>query len=194
MNTLPLLASAASGETLLTVLLYVVLGVLVAAGVGAAVATLRVVLPGLAGAADRALAATGGRRLLLMGVLPLLGVGLLAQLAGASKDPTLGGIVALGVLVPAGLLIVLGLLAALPHLGQRLLEGQRAREEERPRSALTRAVGGGIALGLAATTAWLPPFFALLALLVGGWLLGIGLSTLVGRRAATPADPSAASE
>jgi hypothetical protein len=115
-----------------------------------------------------------------MGVLPLLGVGLLGQLAAATQNGALGGVVAIGVFVPAGLLIVLGLLAALPHLGHRLLEGQR------PRSALARAVGGGVALGLAATTAWLPPFFALLALLVGGWLLGIGLSTVLGGRGAPP--------
>jgi predicted histidine transporter YuiF (NhaC family) len=55
MSPLVLLAEAGAGETLLTVLLYVVLGLLVAAGVGAAVATLRVVLPGLSAAADRAL-------------------------------------------------------------------------------------------------------------------------------------------
>jgi hypothetical protein len=185
MNTL-LLAEAAASETLLAVLLYLVLGVLVAAGVGAAVATVRVVLPGLAGAADRALEATGGRQLLLMGVLPLMGVGLLGQAAASADQPTFTRIFAVGVVVPAALLVLLGLLAALPHLGQRLLEGPRTSESARPRSALARAVGGGIALGLAATTAWLPPLFAVLALLVGGWLLGIGLSTLVGRRRAPP--------
>jgi hypothetical protein len=187
MTTQVLVAQAflaqAPGETLLAVLLYVVLGLLVAAGVGAAVATLRVILPGLAGAADAALRDTRGRRLFLVGVLPLLGVALLTQLVAQTSQQTLGTLVGVLLLVPTGLLIVLGLLAALPHLGERLLE------RGRPRSPLARAVGGGVALGLAATTMWMPPFFALLLLLLGGWLLGIGLSTALGRR--SPAAPAA---
>ena len=171
-----ILAGAAAGETLLAVLLYVALGLLVAAGVGAAVATLRVILPGLASAADGALLGTRGKRLFLMGVLPLLGVALLTQVVVHAGHPTLGTLFGVLVLVPTGLLIVLGLLAALPHLGERLLERRH------PRSPLARAVGGGVALGLCATTAWMPPFFALLLLLLGGWLLGIGLATALGRR------------
>jgi|GEM_PF-5249285 len=181
--SLLILAQASAGETLLAVLLYVVLGLLVAAGVGAAVATLRVILPGLASAADGALRDTRGRRLFLMGVLPLLGVALLTQVVVHAGDETLGTLFGVLVLVPTGLLIVLGLLAALPHLGERLLERERAR------SPLARAVGGGVALGLCAITATLPHFFALLLLLLGGWLLGIGLSTALGRR--PPAAPSA---
>jgi hypothetical protein len=47
-------------------------------------------------------------------------------------------------------------------------------------------VGGGVVVGLAATTAWVPPLFALVALLLGGWLLGIGLGAVLGRRTQAP--------
>jgi len=182
MNLPVCLAAASPGETLAGVLLYVVLGLLGAAGLGAAVATLRVILPGLAGLADGALVATRGRRLFLMGLLPLLGVGLLANAVGQAQHETLGALFGILVLVPTGLLVLLGLLAALPHLGERLLE------RDRPRSPLARSAGGGVALGLSATTIWIPQLFALLLLLVGGWLLGIGLSAALGRR--TPVAPA----
>jgi hypothetical protein len=179
----PLLADATPGEALLGVLLYVVVGVVLSAGVGAALAVLRVVLPGLSRAADRSLAGVTTKRLVLSGLLPLLGAALLARAVEALGDPTLGYVVGLLVLVPLILFVVLGAMAALPHLGERLLE------RGTPRSALARAVGGGLVVGLAATTIWVPPLFALVALLVGGWLLGIGLGAALGRAPIAPPPP-----
>lgn len=179
-TTLRLAAETPPGEALLAVLLYVVLGLVLSAGLGAALATVRVILPGLARAADRSIEQGGTRRLLLMGILPLLGVALLTQAAHAAGNPVLSTVVGLAVQIPALLFVVLGALAALPHLGARLLE------RDRPRSLLARSVGGGVALGLAATTAWAAPLFALVALLLGGWLLGIGLGAVLGRRPPAP--------
>jgi hypothetical protein len=175
-----LAVEAAPGPMLLAVALYAVLGALVSVGLGAAVATLRVILPGLCGLADGALARIGGRRLLLAGVLPLLGAALLGQAVAQVGEQGLAGVYALVVLLPVGLLMLLGLLAALPHLGERL-GGERG-----PSSPLARAALGGLALGLAATTAWLPPLFGVVALVLGGWLLGIGLTAVFGRRAPAP--------
>ena len=81
--------------------------------------------------------------------------------------------------MPVVLFLVLGAMAAVPHLGERLLERGHA-----PLGARRAPMGGGVAVGLAATTMWVPPLFALVALLVGGWLLGIGLGAALGRRAA----------
>jgi hypothetical protein len=174
---LPLvLADATPGEALVTVLLYVVVGLVLSAGVGAALATLRVILPTLAGAADRSLEGGGTRRLLLVGVLPLLGAAVLTRAVGALDSTAASLALVLAVLVPLVLALLLGAMAALPHLGERLLE------RGTPRSLLARAVGGGVVVGLAATTAWVPPLFALVALLLGGWLLGIGLGAVLGRR------------
>jgi hypothetical protein len=173
----PLLAAdVAPGEALVAVALYALVGVIFSVGLGAAVATLRVILPGLGGLADRSLSTIGGRRLFLAGVLPLLGAALLGQFVAQAGQQGLSGAYALLVLVPLGLLMLLGLLAALPHLGARL-SGERG-----PSSPLGRAALGGLALGLAATTVWLPPLFGVVALLLGGWLLGIGLTALFGRR------------
>lgn len=169
------LLAASPGEHLLEVLLYVLVGLLGSVGVGAALALLRVILPGLAGAADRSLAATGTRRLLLMGALPVLGAALLGRAVEALGAPALQFAYLLLIVVPLGLALVLGAMAALPHLGERLLE------RGTPRSALARSAGGGVALGLAATTVWVAPLFALVALVLLGWLLGIGLGAVVGR-------------
>lgn len=171
-----MLLAAGAGQHLLEVLLYAVVGLIACAGVGAALAVLRVVLPGVAGAADRSVAATSTRRLLLMGALPVLGAALLGRAVEALGAPALGVAYALLVVLPLGLALVAGAMGAVPWLGERLLE------RGTPRSPLARAAGGAVALGLAATTAWLPPLFALVALLVLGWLLGIGLGALGGRR------------
>ena len=173
------LAATEPGEALVAVLLYVVVGLVLSAGVGAALATLRVILPGLASAADRSLEAGGTRRLLLMGVLPLLGAAILLQAVAALGSAAASWIVFLAVVVPVVLALLVGAMAALPHLGERLLE------RGSPRSPLARAAGGGVVVGLAATTAWVPPLFALVALLLGGWFLGIGLGAVLGRRGPT---------
>jgi hypothetical protein len=176
-------ADVAPGQVLLGVLLYVTIGFVLSAGVGAALAVLRVVMPGLSRAADHSLAGVTTKRLVLTGLLPLLGTALLMRAAQALDNPTVGWVVGLLVVVPVILFLVLGAMAAVPHLGERLLE------RGAPRSALGRAIGGGVAVGLAATTLWVPPLFALVALLVGGWLLGIGLGAALGRRPAALPPP-----
>ena len=180
----PLAAEAVSAEALLVVLLYVAIGLILSAGLGAALAVLRVVLPGLSRAADHALAGVTTKRLVLTGLLPLLGAALLLRAVEALGVPALGWVVGLVIVVPVLLFLVLGAMAAVPHLGERLLE------RGTPRSALGRAMGGGLAVGLAATTMWVPPLFALVALLVGGWLLGIGLGAALGRSPAAGSPPA----
>ncbi len=171
---------AAPGEMLGAVALYLLVGLVLSAGLGAAVAVLRVILPGPALAADRSLAAAGTRRLLLAGVVPLLALALLGRALEALGSPGLMVAYLVLAVVPVSLALLLGALAALPFLGERLLErGQ-------PRPLLARCVGGGVALGLCATTLWLQPLFALIALLLGGWLVGIGLGCVLGARAAEP--------
>lgn len=177
-SALPLAAGA--GEQLATLALYVLVGLLLSAGFGAAVAVLRVIVPPAAAGADRSLAHASTRRLLLAGVVPLLAAALLGRALEALGSPALMLAYLVLVVVPLALALLLGALAAVPHLGERLLE------RGTPRSALARSVGGGVALGLAATTLWIQPLFALIALLLGGWLVGIGLGTLLGRPSAHP--------
>lgn len=175
---LPLASGA--GEQLATLALYVLAGLLLSAGFGTAMAVLRVIVPAAATAADRSLGRASTRRLLLAGVLPLLAAALLGRALEALGSPALLLAYLLLIVVPLALALLLGALAAVPHLGERLWE------RGTPRSALGRAVGGGVALGLAATTLWIQPLFALVGLLLGGWLVGIGLGTVFGRPATPP--------
>ena len=154
---------------LLAVLL---VGVIVFAGIGASMAVLRVVLPGLARAVDQSVEGLSTGRMLLTGILPLVGAWLLGAAVHHAGDRTLVGAYALVVLLPLCLLTVTGALAAIPHLGARLL----ARGEDV--SPLRRSLVGGLVVGLAGTTWVLPPLGALVSLFLFGWFLGIGLSTV----------------
>jgi hypothetical protein len=139
---------------------------LLSVGTGCALALLRIVLPGLAGRADRSLASLGAGRLVVTGVLPLVGALVLSAVAtNAGAPPAL----ALAWWIPLLLLAVAGAMAALPHAGERLLRaGSQA-------SLLARAAVGGLVVGLAMATWFLPPLGLLVTLLVAGWLVGIGL-------------------
>jgi hypothetical protein len=141
---------------------------LLSVGTGCAAALVRLILPGLAGRADRSLASLGGARLVVTGVLPLVGALVLSAVASNVGTPSLS----LVLWVPLLLLAVAGAVAALPHVGERLL---RAGPEA---SLLARATVGGLVVGLAMATWLLPPLGLLVTLLVAGWLVGIGLGGL----------------
>jgi hypothetical protein len=177
-------AAAGPGKDPLHALAAIVLVFFVSIAVGCALAVLRVVLPGLARAADASLEGLGTARLFLMGVLPLIGAILLAQGAHALGLPALVWVVGLGVALPVALLLLLGALAAVPHLGGRLLASSAGE-----RSLLVRASVGGLALGLAGVTWLLPPLGALVTLLVAGWFLGAGLGTLFRHREVAAGSP-----
>jgi hypothetical protein len=162
-------------------LLGALLVLLAAAGIGSALAVLRIVVPGPGEAAERAARGLGPRRLLLLGVLPLVGAVLLAHAVGALPEGTrtgLGIAYLLVVALPLGLLLLAGAAGAVPYLGGRLLG-------DRERSLWARAVAGAVALALCGWTAVLPPLLALVSALVLGWFLGAGLAALLARRAAS---------
>jgi hypothetical protein len=157
----------------------------IGAGLGAALALLRVVLPGVARAADRSLEGLGTWRMLLTGLLPILGALLVATAVEASDSAVLRGALGLLVFLPGVLLAVAGAMSGVPFLGRRLL----ARGEEV--GPLRQAMVGGAVLGLATVTFWIKPLGLAVALLVESWFLGIGLGTLLGRRSPSPAEPAA---
>jgi hypothetical protein len=151
---------------LANLLAVVLLALVLCVGVGCALALLRVILPGLARAADRSLGGLGATRLFVSGVLPLVGALVLAAVLADAGAPH--GLV-LVVWAPLLLLAVGGATAGVPHVGERLL--RRGAEA----SLLARAVAGGLVVGLAMATWMLPPLGLLVTLLVAGWLVGIGL-------------------
>ena len=174
-------AREASGlDHLLGLLAVLVLGVVLFAGLGAALAVLRVVLPGLARAADRSVEGLSTGRMVLTGVLPLVGALLLGAAVHHAGDRALGAVYALVVGLPLSLLTITGALSALPHLGARLLK------EGVETSLLRRSLVGGLVAGLAGTTWARPPLGILVSLFLLGWFLGIGLSTLFRRAEPSP--------
>lgn len=155
------------------VLAIALLAVLFAVGTGCLVAVLRVVFPGPAAKADAALERLGTGRLLLTGLLPVVGIGLLGAAAAATHVQALTAVWAIVLFLPAALLMLVGALAAVPHLGGALL---RTREE---RSLLARSVVGTVALGLAlGATAAVPPLVHFVAMILAGWFLGAGLGVV----------------
>jgi hypothetical protein len=161
------LLAAAPLDALLSLVTGLILAALGFAGAGAAVALLRVVLPGVARAADDALLLVSTSRALVSGVLPLVGAMLVSWgLAGAGLPPAWSLLVWIPVLV----LTVLGALAAVPHVGERLLATGAS-----VRSPLARAVFGATAIGLAHATWVLSPLGLLVSLTTAGWCLGVGL-------------------
>jgi hypothetical protein len=146
-------------------------------GIGCAVGVIRVVLPGLARATDRSLAAAGTGRLVLAGVLPLVGAVLLLWAIHAAGLP---GAVALVLALPLLLLAVLGATAAVPHLGARLLRGGEST------SLLARCVVGALVAGLSLATWALQPLGILVSLLLFGWMVGIGMGLFLRARDEVP--------
>jgi hypothetical protein len=167
-------AEARVSSDLVRLLVALLVAVLFSLGTGCALALVRVILPGLAAKADRSLGSLGTARLLVSGVLPLIGALLLSEAIAKAGAPEAVGLV---VWIPLLLVAATGALAALPHVGERML--RRGRET----SLLARAAVGGLVVGCAMATWLFPPLGLLVTLLVGGWLVGIGLG-LWGRNTA----------
>lgn len=155
------------------VLAIVALAILFALGIACLVAVLRVVFPGPVRKADGALQRLSTGRLLLTGILPVVGLALLAMAAEATHVEALVIVYAFVLVLPALLLMILGALAAIPHLGGALL---KSRED---RSLLSRCVVGTLALGLAlGASAALKPLIPFVGVIVAGWFLGAGLGVI----------------
>ncbi|MDA1195143.1 MAG: hypothetical protein O2894_08150 [Planctomycetota bacterium] len=174
----PLLA-AATTDSLVQVLLGIILAAIACVGLGAATLLIRIMLPGVARAADASIARLGSKRLFLTGLLPLVGAGLLARGAGAIGGEAAGLVLLFLVILPLGLAWVLGLVAGLPHIGAKAL---RADSTAAP---LGRAAMGGLVAGLAMTSWALPPLGVCISLLLSAWFVGIGLGALIHRGSPT---------
>ena len=108
---------AAQSEQLLTILLVVVLSLIGSIGFGAVALLLRAILPGVGRTADASLARLGTKRLLLVGILPIVGAALIGRAVEAVNNDVVGGIYGLVVVLPLGLATLVGAMAALPYLG-----------------------------------------------------------------------------
>ena len=163
----------------------VVLSVLAVAGVGCAIAVLAAAFPSLASAMDRHARAAGTWSPLWIG--SVVAFGAVIALAGAGKAGDVAAFVAVVLLgLPALLLWAAGMMAVLPLLGERLLGTGGATA-----GPLKRAVVGSLALALAVlpgTLARVHVVNLVLALVLFGWPLGVGLGALFARlRRAPPA-------
>jgi hypothetical protein len=149
---------------------------LLAAGLGLAgmVALLRVILPGVARAADRAASHGRTRNIGLLGLLPIVGVVLLAAGLDRLGSKAAMDILSLVIGLPLLLFVLAGTLGAVPFIGRRVLAGGDDA------GVLKQSAAGGIVLALACVTRLVEPLFALLVFLVAGWLLSIGLGALKG--------------
>lgn len=155
------------------VLAFLGIAILFAIGIGCLLAVLRIILPGPARKADAALARLSTGRLLLTGLLPVVGIGLLGAAAHATHVKALEIVWAVGLFLPTALLAFIGALAAVPHLGAGLLRGSREH------SLLARAVVGSLALCFAlGASAALQPLVHFVAMVVVGWFLGAGLGVI----------------
>lgn len=147
--------------------------VIVGVAFGGIVLLVRTILPPLARATDASVARLTTKRLLLCGLLPLIGAGLVARGLELMKNQILVDGYSVLVLLPLCLLGVAGLCGALPHLGRAVL-----RSDREP-SLLGAGLAGGLVLGLSAiSTAW-EPLGVLVGILVASWCLGIGLGVLI---------------
>ncbi|MDJ0521807.1 MAG: hypothetical protein QNJ90_07000 [Planctomycetota bacterium] len=165
--------AAGTTEQLVQVLLVVVLGAIGCVGFGAAMLLLRVILPGVARSADASLGRMRTGRLLVVGILPLVGSALLARGVELAKVEALETAYLLLVALPLALALLVGAMSGLPHVGARVL-----REGADP-SPLARASIGGLVIGLAMVSWAAPPLGVLVTVLLAGWLLGIGLGGLI---------------
>ncbi len=175
----PLLADVLlGGEKAWHALAGVLFLVVLLAGVGCVFLVIRVILAGPTARADEALARLGTPRLLVTGVLPLIGAGLLAHASQFGGQVTQ---VAFALLIglPVTLLALLGGAAGVPYLGRQVLRGRREP------TLLSAAVVGAIVLGLAGAAAALLTKEGGLAILVGlvaSWFLGAGLGAVLPAR------------
>lgn len=179
-------AKRADMETLGNLLLLSVAVVFLGLGLGAGTATLRVVLPGVADRADASVRRLGFVRLLLTGVLPLIGTALIGMAVEKAHSQAVETAFIILVVIPLFLALIAGAMAALPHLGARLLkDGDEA-------GVLRQALVGGGVIGLAGTTWVVPPLGGFLSFVVLGWLVGAGMGTVFPAHAAPPKpEPSA---
>ena len=164
----------------LGVLLALILGLLACVGIGATALLLRIMLPGVAAAADASIQRLSTKRLLLVGIVPLVGAAFVAGGVKSTGSEALGGIFLLVVGLPIAIAILVGAMAALPRIGAGAL---RSGVEAAP---LAQAAVGGLVLGLAMVSWALPPLGFAVSLLLAGWLLGTGLGTCIRRSAAAP--------
>jgi hypothetical protein len=150
----------------------VLLAAVACLGVGAALAVLRVLLPGVARATDRGVRQVGSLRLLYAGILPLLGAVLLARGVEAvgARGLEVAYLVVVG--IPLGLLLLAGAAAAVPHVGAELLG------RDRERSPLARSAAGALALGLSMVVWALPALGGVWTVLLLGYFLAAGLFAL----------------
>lgn len=168
-----LLLAAGTTEQLVQVLLVVVLGAIGCVAFGAVVLLLRVILPGVARAADASLGRMRTGRLLLVGIVPLVGSALLARGVELANSQALETAYLILVALPLTLALLVGALSGLPHVGARVL-----REGADP-APLLKAALGGLVIGLSMVSWALPPLGLAVTVLLAGWLLGIGLGALV---------------
>ncbi len=162
--------------TLGQVLVGVILGLFLVAGVGSLLGLFRVMFPGPTRAADAAVLRLGTGRLLLTGVLPIVGAGLLGVAAEATGSEAVQIVWGIVFGLPAMILIAVGGLAVVPHLGGRLI----ARSPGQERSVLAKCVAGALVLVLAiGTLGWAAkPIAPIIGVLVAAWFLGTGLGTI----------------
>lgn len=160
---------------LLAVILVLVLGCLLSAALGIALAVVRVVLPPIAHAGDRTLASGRTGRVLVAGILLLAGALLLSIAGQRIGQKWVEAVLVLGVWVPLLLAAIAGALAAVPHLGRELL---RRRPD---RSPILEAAIGGLALGLSQVTWIFKPLGLLVTVLLAAWLVGIGVRAVIDR-------------
>jgi len=157
------------GQVLAAVLLAIVLTV----GVGCLLAVLRVIFPGPARLADAGVARLDTGRLLLTGLLPVVGAGLLGAAAEATHVQALVVVWCVVILLPIALLMLVGAMACVPHLGAGLLK------DGEQRSLLARAITGALVLGLASgAAAALRPLAPFVGVILAGWFLGAGLGVV----------------
>lgn len=177
-----MMLAASQVEELLTIFLVVVLALIGAVGFGAVVLLLRAILPGVGRAADASLARLDRRRLLVGGILPLLGAALIGSATSSMQGTWVAFVYAVVIALPLALATIVGAMAAIPHLGGQVL---RSGAEASP---LARASIGGLVTGLAMVSWLLPPLGVLVTVLLAGWWIGIGLGGLVARTPKTAAD------
>ena len=172
MHSATLLAAGPTPEQLGLVLLW--FGCLLVAGLGLAgmVCLLRVILPGVARAADRAASHGRTRTIGLLGLLPILGVLLLGAGLDRLGSKAATDIVGLVVGLPLMLFMLAGTLGAVPFIGRRVLAGGDDA------GVLKQASAGSTVLALTCVTVPIPPLFGLLLFLMAGWVLSIGLGAL----------------
>ncbi|MDJ0974199.1 MAG: hypothetical protein QNJ98_07050 [Planctomycetota bacterium] len=165
-------AKRAESEDLANLLMLFVAVVILGVGTGAATATLRVVLPGVATRGDASVRRLGFARLLLTGVLPLIGTGLIGMAVEKTGSPAAGTVFLVAIAIPLFLAMLAGAMAALPYLGARLLkDGEEA-------GVLKQALVGGAVIGLSGATWVIPPLGGFLTFVVTGWLVGAGIGTV----------------